>query len=169
MPAASLDGLLIGRDDELATLMGCVTAVTTGSSGQAVLVEGEPGIGKSALMRAACAEAIGLGCQVFWGAGDELGQTFPLLPFLDGLRVRESIPDPQRETILALLRGELASEGEDLPAALMEQLLVLIDELCAARPAVLVIDDLQWADHASVSLWERLARSAGHRPLLWPA
>jgi DNA-binding CsgD family transcriptional regulator/tetratricopeptide (TPR) repeat protein len=166
MPAASLDGLLIGRDDELATLMGCVNAVATGSTGQAVLVEGEPGIGKSALMRAACAEAIGLGCQVFWGAGDELGQTFPLLPFLDGLRVRESIPDPQRETILALLRGELASEGEDLPAALMEQLLVLIDQLCAARPTVLVIDDLQWADHASVSLWERLARSAGHRPLL---
>ena len=74
--------------------------------GRAVLIEGEPGIGKSALVRAACAEAIGLGCQVFWGAGDELGQTFPLLPFLDGLRVRESIPDTQRKTILALLRGE---------------------------------------------------------------
>jgi DNA-binding CsgD family transcriptional regulator len=167
MPAAPLEGLLIGRDDELATLMGCVSAVATGRTGQAVLVEGEPGIGKSALMRAACAEAIGLGCQVFWGAGDELGQTFPLLPFLDGLRVRESIPDPQRDSILALLRGEVPSgQGEDLPAALMEQLLVLIDQLCAARPTVLVIDDLQWADHASVSLWERLARSAGHRPLL---
>ena len=43
---------------------------------------------------------------------------------------------------------------------------MLVDELCASRPTVLVIDDLQWADHASVSLWERLARSARHRPLL---
>ena len=167
MPAVPSDGLLIGRDDELAALMDRVSAVQGGQGGQAVLIEGEPGIGKSALARAACAEAIGLGCQVFWGAGDELGQTFPLLPFLDGLRVRESIPDKQREAILALLRGEIASgHGEDLPATLAEQLLVLVDELCATRPTVLVIDDLQWADHASVSLWERLARSARHRPLL---
>ena len=43
---------------------------------------------------------------------------------------------------------------------------MLVDELCAGRPTVLVIDDLQWADHASISLWERLARSARHRPLL---
>ena len=166
MPAIPLDGLLIGRGDELALLVECVHEVTSGR-GQAVLIEGEPGIGKSALGRAVCAEAIGLGCQVFWGAGDELGKTFPLLPFLDGLQVREAIPHPQRETILGLLRGELASRpGEDLPGALVEQLLALVNELCAALPTVLVIDDLQWADHASVGLWDRLARSARHRPLL---
>ena len=33
-------------------------------------------------------------------------------------------------------------------------------------PTVLVVDDLQWADHASVTLWERLSRSARHLPLL---
>ena len=66
MPASSLDGLLIGRDDELARLMACVSEVREGR-GQAVLVEGEPGIGKSALVRAACAEAIGLGCVMNWG------------------------------------------------------------------------------------------------------
>ena len=56
--------------------------------GNAVLIEGEPGIGKSALVRAAVAGAADLGCEVFWGR-DELGQALPLLPFLDGLRVRE--------------------------------------------------------------------------------
>ena len=50
-----------------------------------MLIEGEPGIGKSALVRAATAEAADLGCQVSWGTGDELGQALPLLPFLDGL------------------------------------------------------------------------------------
>jgi DNA-binding CsgD family transcriptional regulator len=164
--APDLDGLLVGRDDELAHLIGCVHEVTTGQ-GQAVLIEGEPGIGKSALVRAACAEALQLDCQVFWGAGDELGQTLPLSPILEGLRAREPATSPRRETIVALLRGELsAGRGEGMTAALAEQLLALVDELCAARPTLLVVDDLQWADQASVALWERLARSARHRPLL---
>ena len=166
IPPLSMDSLLIGRDDEIALLTSCVREVAAGQ-GRAVLIEGEPGIGKTALVRTACAEAARLGCQVFWGAGDELGQTLPLSPFLDGLRTRESIPSPRRKSIVALLRGELPSgRGEDVTAALAEQLLALVDDLCAAQPTVLVIDDLQWADQASVGLWERLARSARHRPLL---
>ena len=130
--SSTLDSLLIGRDAELALLTSCVREVAAGQ-GRAVLIEGEPGIGKSALVRAACAEATQLDCQVFWGAGDELGQTLPLSPFLDGLRTREPIPSPRRETIVALLRGELASgRCEDATAALAEQLLALADELCAA-------------------------------------
>ena len=132
-----------------------------------MLIEGEPGIGKSTLARAACAEAAELGFQVFWGAGDELGQALPLLPILDGLRVREPSDNPRQETIVALLRGEVASgRSEDVPTALAEQLLALVNELCAAMPTVLVVDDLQWADHSSVTLWERLSRSARHLPLL---
>ena len=52
------------------------------------------------------------------------------------------------------------------PVALTEQLLAFVSELCADLPTVLVVDDLQWADHASVTLWERLSRSARHLPLL---
>jgi DNA-binding CsgD family transcriptional regulator/tetratricopeptide (TPR) repeat protein len=135
--------------------------------GNAVLIEGEPGIGKSALARAAAAEAPDLGCQVFWGAGDELGQALPLLPLLDALRVREPSTNPRRNSIIRLLRGEdSTSRSLDVPAALAEQLLTLVTEECAIRPAVLVIDDMQWADQASVALWGRLARSARQVPLL---
>ncbi len=95
-----------------------------------MLIEGEPGIGKSTLVRAACAEAADRGCQVFWGAGDELGQALPLLPILDGLRVREPSANPRQETIVALLRGEVASgRGEDVPTALAEQLLALVERV----------------------------------------
>ena len=132
-----------------------------------MLIEGEPGIGKSALVRAAVAEAPEAGCQVFWGAGDELGQALPLLPFLDGLRVREPSANPRRETIVRLLRGEVtADRGTDVPAVLAEQLLALVTEQCAVQPVILVVDDLQWADQASIALWGRLARSAGQMPLL---
>ena len=129
--------------------------------GSAVLIEGEPGIGKSSLVRSAVARAADAGCQVFWGAGDELGQALPLLPLLEALRVRQPSTGQRRNSILWLLRGEVSPDrGMDVPAALAEQLLALVTEECAAAPTILVIDDLQWADQASVALWGRLARSA---------
>jgi DNA-binding CsgD family transcriptional regulator/tetratricopeptide (TPR) repeat protein len=135
--------------------------------GSSVLIEGEPGIGKSTLVRAALAGAAEAGCQVFWGAGDELGQALPLLPLLEGLRVREPSANPRRNTIVRLLRGELtADRGADVSAALAEQLLALIAEQCAVQPTILVVDDLQWADQATITLWGRLARSVRQVPLL---
>ena len=166
MPPVTPAGALVGRDSEMALLTGLVKEVAAGR-GSSVLIEGEPGIGKSALVRAVVAEAPEAGCQVFWGAGDELGQALPLLPFLDGLRVREPSTNPRRNTIVRLLRGEItADRGTDVPAALAEQLLALVTEQCATRPTILVVDDLQWADPASVTLWGRLARSARQMPLL---
>jgi DNA-binding CsgD family transcriptional regulator len=166
MPAVTPAGVLIGRDSEMALLTGLLIEVSLGR-GSAVLVEGEPGIGKSALVRAAVAGAPDAGCQVFWGAGDELGQALPLLPFLDGLGVRQPSTNPRRNTIVRLLRGEMAADrGTDVPAALAEQLLALVTEQCTTRPTILVVDDLQWADQASITLWGRLARSARQVPLL---
>ena len=166
MPPGTPAGTLIGRESEMALLTGLIKEVAKGR-GSSALIEGEPGIGKSALVRAAMAEAPDAGCQVFWGAGDELGQALPLLPFLDGLRVREPSTNPRRNTIVQLLRGEVtADRGTDVPAVLAEQLLALIAEQCAMRPTILVVDDLQWADQASITLWGRLARSAQQIPLL---
>jgi DNA-binding CsgD family transcriptional regulator len=159
-------GALVGRDGEMALLAGLIKHVARGQ-GSSVLIEGEPGIGKSALVQAAVAEAQVAGCQVFWGAGDELGQELPLLPFLEGLRVREPSANPRRDTIVRLLRGEVAADrGTDVPAVLAEQLLALVAEQCDVRPTILVIDDLQWADQVSVTLWGRLAKVARQMPLL---
>ena len=100
---------LFGRDRELAVLAGLMTGVAVGR-GSSALIEGEPGIGKSALVRAALGGAVGLGCQVFWGTGDELGQALPFQPLLDGLHVREPSVNPRRNTIVRLLRGEVTAE-----------------------------------------------------------
>jgi DNA-binding CsgD family transcriptional regulator len=165
MHSVTRAGALVGRDSEMALLIKLMKDVARGR-GCAVLIEGEPGIGKSALVRAAVADAPDAGCEVFWGAGDELGQAIPLLPFLDGLRVREPSVNPRRNTIVRLLRGEATTDRTDVPTVLAEQLLALVAEQCAGRPTILVVDDLQWADQASITLWGRLARSARQVPLL---
>src|SRR3984957_18985725 len=110
-------GVLAGRAYELALLDGLLRDLARGS-GNAVLIEGEPGIGKTALVRAALAatarrpsagahHGAQWGCQVFWGAGDELGQELPLHPFLDALQVRAASANIRRTAIAGFLRGEV--------------------------------------------------------------
>src|SRR5579864_8032288 len=160
-------GALVGRRSAMALLTGLIRDVARGRGGS-VLIEGEPGIGKSALVRAAVAEAPEAGGQVFWGAGDELGQELPLLPCLDALRVREPTANPRRNTMVRLLRGEVSTDrGADVPAVLAEQLLALVAEECAVRPTILVIADLVAAlagGRPDASLL-RLADGAAGNPL----
>ena len=160
-------GLLVGREGDVGSLAAAVRDLGRGR-GRSVWVEGEPGIGKSAVLAAGLAGAEQLGCQVFRVAAGELSQRFPLRVMLDCLGVREST-DPYRREIVELLHGDRPLAGpalaDPVPPA-TERLLALVDRLCAAAPVLLVVDDLHWADEASLLVWHRLAQSVRQLPLL---
>jgi DNA-binding CsgD family transcriptional regulator len=159
--------VLVGRDREVALLAGLVAEVAAGR-GRSVWIEGEPGIGKSSLLAAGLADARSLGCEVFWESADEARQRFPLWVLLDCLRVGSRSTDPARAEIASLVRGEgsIGLTPQDSAAAVAERLLVLVDRLCAVSPVVLVVDDLHWADEASLAVWGRLHRAVHQLPLL---
>ena len=155
------------RSQELAALRAGVEALRHGG-GAAVWVEGEPGIGKSSLVVEALAGASELGWDVGWGMADQLAERLPLSVIQDCLQVRLGSPDPRRAHAASLLRSQrlgLFADG-DASVSGVEVLMALADELCAATPTVMVIDDLQWADDASLLVWHQLAASIDQLRLL---
>jgi predicted ATPase len=76
-------------------------------------------------------------------------------------RCEAAVQDPPA---IRALRRPL--DGGHASATGIEVLLTLADELCAAAPTVLVLDDLQWADEASLVVWHQLAASISQLRLL---
>ncbi|MCP3818205.1 AAA family ATPase [Streptomyces sp. A3M-1-3] len=152
------------------TLRELLRAAAAGRGGS-VLVEGEPGVGKSDLLDALLAEAAKLGVRAQHGAADELGSRFPLRAVLDCLSGGGAAADTTRTEIMRLLRGATgdARAFEAVQMGAMDLVHALIGRLCAEEPLVLVLDDLQWADDASLLVWHRLAKAAPGMPLLLAA
>jgi DNA-binding CsgD family transcriptional regulator len=157
----------VGREQELAVLGAGAEALRRGE-GTVVWVEGEPGIGKSSLVAEALAAAAAPDWEIGWGLAGQLTERLPLRLMLDCLQVRAGSADPRRAHAADQLRGVrqgLLGNG-DASATGIEVLAGLVDELCAAAPTVIVVDDLQWADDASLIVWHQLAASIDQLRLL---
>ncbi|HEY6494541.1 MAG TPA: AAA family ATPase, partial [Trebonia sp.] len=161
---------LAGRDHELAVLRNLLAGLAAGA-GAAVLIEGEQGVGKSALLRRGLEPGRGTRFRLAWGATDELGQQIPLLLIRECLNgTRPARPGPADAVAnLGAAPGTLVAgpvPSGDPVLAETELLLAEVERLCAQSPVVLVTEDLQWADEASLLVWQRLARATGQLPLL---
>ncbi|HEX6337297.1 MAG TPA: AAA family ATPase [Jiangellaceae bacterium] len=138
--AGDSNGELLERESELAVLRSLWAQARAGR-GSIVLVSGESGAGKTALARAAASAAAADAARVLWGMCTPLVTPAPL--------------EPLREAA-AQLGGPLATQVEqDQPVhRILPPLLV---ELTRAG-SVLVLDDLQWADQATIDLLRLLTR-----------
>jgi predicted ATPase len=181
-PIGHLPTVFVGRRSELAEIDGVLTRLASGER-RVVLVSGEPGIGKTSLVGQFARQAHAAGANVLYGRCDE-ETLVPYQPFVEAFaRYAEVRPVEHLDAELGRHRAELArlvprleaevtgfgmaSEDVELDRYRMfEAVAAVLGTLSDARPTVLVLDDLHWADTPTLLLLRHLARHATPTSLL---
>ncbi|MGN6672481.1 MAG: ATP-binding protein, partial [Thermomicrobiales bacterium] len=161
---ASAAPALVGRERELARLRATLARVLAGQ-GSLVLISGEAGIGKTALAEALLAEATSQGALVLVGRCYDLTETPPYGPWREGLArapTAAALP-PLPGAVLPPDRTGAALASQE---AIIARVLAYLAALAAEQPLVVLLDDLHWADPASLNLLRVLARHLTATPLL---
>jgi DNA-binding CsgD family transcriptional regulator/tetratricopeptide (TPR) repeat protein len=150
---------LRGRRLQIETLGVQLDAVGAGV-GSVVLITGSAGVGKSALLAEAATMAGDRGIRVFHGSGDVAAQVVPLGPLLDALVVSNDPP------VDAAVLREL-SRSPDQRFWLLRELQECLEQAALRTPMVVTIDDLQWADAATLIALSTLPRRLASHRILW--
>ncbi|GAA1790371.1 LuxR family transcriptional regulator [Actinomadura chokoriensis] len=154
---------LVGRDHELAEL--AMFLDKAAADGATVLLTGEPGVGKTALLDATAELAAAKGIRVVRGSGVEYETdiSFAGLHQLVASLTREldRLPPPLREALEVALG--LGAGPAPRPITVMNAALSLFEEAAKDRPLLLVVDDLHVLDHASRSAVGFVARRLSGR------
>jgi DNA-binding CsgD family transcriptional regulator len=140
---------LLERSEQLLALAELFATVVDSGGGRMVLVSGEAGIGKTALVRRFCGR-VGDSAGVLWGTCDVLFTPRPLGPFVD---------------VAGLVGGDLADSVES-GAVPYEVASAVARALERRRPTILVIEDVHAADEATLDVLRLLARQMDVLPAL---
>ena len=151
---------LLGRRSECAALDELVASVRAGPS-RALVLRGEAGVGKSALLEYLVGRASGCAVARVAGVESEVELAFAGLhqlcaPFVDRL---ERLPGPQRDA-LGTAFGRRAGEAPDRFVVGLA-VLSLLSDVAEERPLVAIVDDAQWLDGASARALAFVARRLG--------
>jgi DNA-binding CsgD family transcriptional regulator len=151
---------LVGRHSECAVLDGLIEAVRAGES-RALVVSGEAGVGKTALLDYLAAQASKCRVERAVGVQSEMELPFAALhqlcaPMLEKLR---AVPPPQRDALEIAFGMSSGSAPDRLLVGLA--VLSLLSEVAQEQPLVCVVDDEQWLDRASAQVLGFVARRLG--------
>jgi DNA-binding winged helix-turn-helix (wHTH) protein/tetratricopeptide (TPR) repeat protein len=165
---------LVGREHALSRVVGAL-ARARGGRGQIAAITGEPGIGKTHLAEAVATRAADAGIRSAWAHVRELETEPPFGPWIRllGTCSRLVSPGPVQNALgeaasLLVPRSGIGPEWETGADAqrVLESTSRALYALCGERPWLLVFDDLQWADLASLHLLSGIAQELAHLPLL---
>ncbi|MEU7764777.1 AAA family ATPase [Nocardia sp. NPDC049190] len=163
---------LVGRACELQRVDEVLANARSGAAG-AVAVVGEPGIGKTRLLGELCDRATTAGFDVLTGRGTEMEREIPFGLIVEAIDHRFRSLDsriivdlgPDRMAELAAVLPSLSGHGRQLASRLEVErfefhraVRATFDQLASRRPTVLALDDVHWADPASVELIGHLLR-----------
>src|SRR5579864_2221671 len=149
--------MLLDRLPERAALSGLLDAARAGRSGVLVM-RGEPGVGKTALLEHAIESAAGLRVARVAGVESEMELAFAALqqlcaPMLDKLA---GLPDPQRDALGVAFGLNTGAAPDRFLVGLAA--LSLLSEVAEQQPLLWVVDDAQWLDRASAQALGFVAR-----------
>jgi transcriptional regulator with XRE-family HTH domain/tetratricopeptide (TPR) repeat protein len=174
-------GPFVGRETELDAIAVELKAVISGH-GRLLVLAGEPGVGKTRLGQEITLRARAQGFLVLTGRCYEPQQTVAYYPFLEALALAEASADagmkarlPQRWPEVIRLLPDRAVSGQPIATQvddrnaqqrLFWQATSFLRALADQSPLAVLLDDLQWADSASLDLLQHLARHTRERRIL---
>jgi len=157
---------LVGREAELTALAGLIGEAPR--RGSAVVLLGDPGIGKTSLLRAAAARAREAGFTILETAGVETEALLPYAGLHQLLRPVLSnaagLPTPLRRALLTAFGEDDGASPEPFFIALAA--LNLLAEVSSRRPVLVAADDVQWLDRPSQDALAFLARRVSQDPVV---
>ncbi len=163
---ASTAERIVGRDQELARIVRALDGLAEAGP-RLIEISGEPGIGKTRLVQELCQEAESRGYLVLRGNAAEFERGVPFAPVVDAMDPYLATVEPELLGEDAELRRELGAifpslrdpDGEEAVAGVGDErhrawraVRDLLARLAAERPLVIALDDLQWADDATVEV-----------------
>jgi DNA-binding CsgD family transcriptional regulator len=153
-PGSPAGEIMRGRETEQKVIGDLLRCAHRGAGG-VVLVEGEPGIGKSRLLRDSVDVAAEQGFSLAVGAADQLGQAIPFFALRTALR------EPW------LPADDPGAAGPDATGWWITQIRVLLGQRAASAPVLVCLDDLHWAGPATLAALRTLPRDLKRHPVAW--
>lgn len=167
--------MLVGRESELAVIQETLTAVASGQ-GRLLILVGEPGVGKTRLAQEITLTARAQGFRVVTGRCYEPQQSIAYAPFLEALTQAVALaPDavegwPEVARLLPSANHDAYVPAQLDDGAAQQRLFYQVRNFLGAlvdrQPLAVLLDDLHWADGASIDLLQHLARHTRDQPIL---
>jgi len=146
-----------GRETEQKMIRDLLRRAQQRGAGGVVLVEGEPGIGKTLLLHDSTDEAAELGFSLAAGSADPLGQAIPFFALRAALR----------EAFAGLTADDLGRDLPDAAAWWITQIRAYLEQRAAVAPVLVCLDDLHWASPATLAALRALPRDLKRHPVAW--